>query len=109
MGSGLRLPTAHEADADAVVTALQARRLQIFAASLAGSIGFDAVDWRGPTACLVGSEGAGLPDAILARADRRVRIPMAAPVESLNVAVSAGLLLYEARRQRAARPVVTSG
>jgi TrmH family RNA methyltransferase len=41
--------------------------------------------------------------------DRRVRIPMAPPVESLNVAVSAGLLLYEARRQRAALASATSG
>jgi len=109
MGSGLRLPTAHEADAGAVVDALKVRGLQILAAALGGAVPFDAADWRGPTACLVGSEGSGLPDAILARADRKVRIPMAAPVESLNVAVSAGLLVYEARRQRAARPVVTPG
>jgi tRNA G18 (ribose-2'-O)-methylase SpoU len=40
-------------------------------------------------------------------ADRRIRIPMAEPVESLNVAVSAGVLLYEARRQRM-RPVTAS-
>jgi TrmH family RNA methyltransferase len=109
MGSGLRLPTAHEPDAAAVIDALKAHRLQILAAALSGAVPFDAADWRGPTACVVGSEGAGLPDTILARADRSIRIPMAAPVESLNVAVSAGLLLYEARRQRAARPVVTSG
>ena len=83
--------------------------MQLLAAALDGAVAFDAVDWRGPTACLVGSEGAGLPEAILARADRRVRIPMAPPVESLNVAVSAGLLLYEARRQRVARPLATSG
>ena len=66
----------------------------------AGSVSFDAIDWRGPIACFVGSEGGGLPEALLQMADRRVRIPMADPVESLNVAVSAGLLLYEARRQR---------
>ena len=66
----------------------------------AGAVSFDAVDWRGPVACFVGGEGAGLPEALLQMADRRVRIPMAEPVESLNVAVSAGLLLYEARRQR---------
>jgi TrmH family RNA methyltransferase len=80
------------------------------AAAPAGAVPFDAVDWRGPIACFVGSEGAGLPEAVLAMADRRVRIPMAEPVESLNVAVSAGVLLYEARRQRA-RPVTaaTSG
>ena len=61
---------------------------------------YDAVDWRGPVACFVGGEGGGLREALLQMADRRIRIPMAEPVESLNVAVSAGLLLYEARRQR---------
>lgn len=100
MGSVLRLPTVHDGDATAAVGVLRAKRLACYAAALAGAAPFDAVDWKGPTACFVGSEGAGLPEAVLAMADRRVRIPMAAPVESLNVAVSAGLLLYEARRQR---------
>jgi TrmH family RNA methyltransferase len=104
MGSVLRLPTLHEPDAGAVIGVLRARRLQILGAAIAGAVSFEAADWRGPTACLVGSEGAGLPAPILEMTDRRVRIPMAPPVESLNVAVSAGLLLYEARRQRAARP-----
>jgi TrmH family RNA methyltransferase len=104
MGSLLRLPTIHHPDATAAIGGLKAHRLQCLAAALAGAVPFDAVDWRGPVACLVGSEGAGLPEDVLAMADRRVRIPMAPPVESLNVAVSSGLLLYEARRQRAARP-----
>jgi TrmH family RNA methyltransferase len=112
MGSVLRLPTIHDADAASVIGVLKAHRLQCFAAAPAGAIAFDALDWRGPTACVVGSEGGGLPADLLAMADRRVRIPMAAPVESLNVAVSAGLLLYEARRQRtrgAAAAAVTTG
>jgi TrmH family RNA methyltransferase len=100
MGSVLRLPTVHDGDAAAVVGVLRANRLQCLAAAPAGAVPFDAVDWRGPVACFVGGEGAGLPEELLQMADRRVRIPMAEPVESLNVAVSAGLLLYEARRQR---------
>jgi TrmH family RNA methyltransferase len=112
MGSVLRLPTVHDGDATTAVGVLRAKGLACYAAAPGGAAApFDAVDWKGPTACFVGSEGAGLPDAVLAMADRRVRIPMAAPVESLNVAVSAGLLLYEARRQRArpAAAAVTSG
>jgi TrmH family RNA methyltransferase len=111
MGSVLRLPTVHDGDAATAVGVLRARRITCYAAAPAGGAApFDTVDWKGPTACFVGSEGAGLPDAVLAMADRRVRIPMAAPVESLNVAVCAGLLLYEARRQRT-RPAaaVSSG
>jgi TrmH family RNA methyltransferase len=109
MGSVLRLATVHDADAAAVVGALRARSLQILGAALSGAVPFDAVDWRAPSACLVGSEGTGLPPAILEMTDRRVRIPMAPPVESLNVAVSAGLLLYEARRQRMATAAASPG
>ena len=110
MGSVLRLPTVHDGDATTVAGVLRANGLQCLAAAAAGAVSFDAVYWRGPIACFVGGEGAGLPDALLQMADRRIRIPMAEPVESLNVAVSAGVLLYEARRQRT-RPatVTTSG
>ena len=111
MGSVLRLPTAQDRDATSVIGVLKAHRLHCVAAAPEGAVSFDAIDWRGPIACFLGSEGAGLSPEVIAMADRRVRIPMAAPVESLNVAVSAGLLLYEARRQRArpAAAAVTSG
>jgi TrmH family RNA methyltransferase len=113
MGSVLRLPTVHDGDPAAVAGVLRAHRLLCLAAAPppAGAVAFDAIDWRGPIACFVGSEGGGLPEAVLQMADRRVRIPMAEPVESLNVAVSAGLLLYEARRQRTrpAAQVATTG
>ena len=62
------------------------------------------VPWNRPIAFLLGNEGAGLPTAVAARADRRVAIPMAAPVESLNVSVAAGVLLFEAARQRSQAP-----
>lgn len=58
------------------------------------------VDLTQPTALLLGGEGAGLPDSLVSAADARITIPMSGPVESLNVAVAAALLLYEARRQR---------
>ena len=111
MGSVLRLPTVHDGDATTVAGVLRANHLQCLAAAPGGAVSFDAIDWRGPVACFVGGEGAGLPEALLQMADRLVSIPMAEPVESLNVAVSAGLLLYEARRQRT-RPAtvdITSG
>ena len=61
------------------------------------------VDLTGPVAVLIGGEGAGLPPALVDAADERVTIPMQAPVESLNAAVTAALIVYEARRQRARR------
>jgi TrmH family RNA methyltransferase len=60
------------------------------------------VELARPTAVLVGAEGSGLDSAIVDAADERLTIPMESPVESLNVAVSAALLVYEARRQREA-------
>ena len=57
-----------------------------------------------PLALLLGSEGDGLPPDLLARGDLQVRIPMAGTARSLNLAVAAGVLLYEARRPRAADP-----
>jgi tRNA G18 (ribose-2'-O)-methylase SpoU len=54
----------------------------------------------GPLVLVVGSEGAGVPPEVARSADMRVRIPMRARVESLNVSVAAALLLYEAARQR---------
>ena len=53
-----------------------------------------------PAAILLGSEGAGLPEDLLAAGDLRLRIPMTGTAESLNLAVAAGIVLYEAWRQR---------
>ena len=54
---------------------------------------------RPPLALLLGSEGNGLPDDLLAAADLSVAIPMTGTAESLNLAVAAGILLYEVRRR----------
>jgi len=59
-----------------------------------------ASDLRGPIAILIGGEGPGLAPSQLDAADELVMIPMEPPVESLNTAVSAALIVYEARRQR---------
>jgi TrmH family RNA methyltransferase len=57
-------------------------------------------DLTGPIAILIGNEGAGLSSELLERADQRIAIPTPGPVESLNAAVAASILLYEAARQR---------
>ncbi len=63
---------------------------------------YDAVDYRPPTAVVLGSEGEGLRRLVRERCDFLVRIPMHGRVSSLNVSVAAGVVLYEALRQRAA-------
>ena len=100
MGSSLRLPTRSERDSEAAIDEARRRGCRIVAAAPRdGRLLFDT-DLRGPVALLIGSEGPGLTRSQLDSADERVVIPMAAPVESLNAAVSAALIVYEARRQR---------
>jgi len=60
----------------------------------------DMVAMTGPVALIIGNEGNGVPPRIAARADECVTICCPGPVESLNAAVAAGILLYEASRQR---------
>ena len=103
MGSALRLPVGVESDANRAVADARERGCRIVAtAPRQGRSIFD-VDYRGPTAVLIGGEGPGLPPSLVAGADDRVTIPMEAPVESLNAAVTAALIAYEARRQRTVR------
>jgi RNA methyltransferase, TrmH family len=99
MGSAFRLPVVRVPDAGEAVRACRERRLRVVAAALDGTP-LDAVALDGPCAVLLGTEGTGLPPQLIEAADVRLTIPMHQPVESLNVAVAAGIILYEARRQR---------
>lgn len=98
MGSAFRIPVAKAPIEDALAAA-KAAGLRVYAAAMDG-VPLDQCDLTGPTLVLLGSEGLGLPPPALDAADDRIAIPMRAGVNSLNVAVSAALLLYEARRQR---------
>ncbi len=100
MGSALRLPLAADADTLRLVAAARSSGIRVVAAVPRGGERPDSVDLRRPALLLFGGEGPGLPEAVTAEADVRVSIPMRPPVESLNVAVSVALLVYEAARQR---------
>ena len=102
MGSALRLPVHRMPDIATVVADARHHRCRIVATVPRGGVSLFEVDLRQPTAVLIGGEGPGLPDAVVDAADARVTIPMQPPVESLNAAVAAGLVVYEARRQRSA-------
>jgi TrmH family RNA methyltransferase len=100
MGSALRLPLTVCPTLDAATAAARAHRSRVIAAVPRGGTSLFDAELTGGVAILIGGEGAGLPNAAIASADERVSIPMAAPVESLNAAVTAALIAYEARRQR---------
>jgi len=98
MGSVFRVPVGRGSSADALA---HARRtgLPIVATVASGGSDIDRADFSKPALVLVGSEGAGLSAEIVAQADQRVTIPMRPGANSLNVAVTAAILLFEIRRQ----------
>ena len=97
-GSAFRLPLAG-ADLDQLIETAKKTGIRLLAAggSEKGRDYRDA-DYRPPLAICLGSEGGGLPEAIEKAADELIRIPMSGNVESLNVAVAAGIILYCARK-----------
>ena len=101
MGSALRLPIVVDRSIEHAVARARHHGCRILAMVPREGDGLYDADLTGPTASLVGGEGQGLPPSLVDAAERRVTIPMNAPVESLNTAVTAALILYEARRQRA--------
>jgi TrmH family RNA methyltransferase len=102
MGSAFRLPHCRGVALGEALARLRARGVRVAAAVGSGGEAYDAMDLRPPLALLLGSEGAGLPEAARQAADFEVSIPLQAPVESLNVGVAAGVVLFEAARQRRA-------
>ena len=83
-----------------VLSDVRARGVRLLATSSHKGTPVPQIDLSGPTAFVIGSEGAGVPKDVLARVDETVAIPQAAKVESLNAAIAASIMLYEAARQR---------
>jgi RNA methyltransferase, TrmH family len=118
VGSALRLPILRGIAPAVLLSQLRVSGVKVHAA-VAGTVipkkqGTAAVpawlrpweiDWKSPSALLIGNEGSGLPEEIVREADARVSIPQAIAItpvgiESLNAAMAATVLLYEAMRQR---------
>jgi TrmH family RNA methyltransferase len=89
-----------ETDNNAALKLLKARKIRVLAATPSAETLYSGINMREPIAIAVGTEDAGLTDFWLSNADVRVRIPMLGRVNSLNVSVSAALIVYEALRQR---------
>jgi TrmH family RNA methyltransferase len=110
-GSAFRVPAINASETEALELLVQHNVLTIAAVARAGTP-VSKAPLSGPCALLIGNEGAGLSETLLAAAAHRVTIPMPGNVESLNAAIAGSLLLYEtsshrareAARQRAATP-----
>lgn len=96
MGAAFRIPCIALADQQ-LMTWLRQERVALWVGALDGEP-LAGRDGTGPLALAVGNEGAGASPGLLDRADRLVRIPLAPGAESLNVAVAAGIMLWEVTR-----------
>lgn len=100
MGSVYRMPFLYAERPDTIIEELQKRKIAVYAAHLHGAKVYDTCDYRHGTAFLIGNEANGLHEETAKKADAAIKIPMAGEVESLNAAVAASILMYEAARQR---------
>lgn len=98
-GTVFAVPVA-SASTDATLEWLRRHDIALVATTPDTDLLYTDVDYTGPVAVAVGAEKTGLTDDLLAAATHRVRIPMGGRVDSLNVATSAALVVYEAVRQR---------
>jgi len=99
IGAVFTVPTVCCSSAEAIAW-LKARGIRILTAQLQDSSVYYDADMTGPTAIVMGTEATGLTDPWRQAADAHVLIPMLGRLDSLNVSVSAAILLYEAVRQR---------
>jgi RNA methyltransferase, TrmH family len=100
MGSAFRLPIVTGIESEALAPASGAARLRMVATTAGGETIYSAYDWSRPTMVVFGNEARGVGRELLERCDERLRIPLSAPVESLNMAAAAAVILFEAARQR---------
>lgn len=100
MGGAFQLPVVRSRALAALIKEWKKAGVRIMAAVPRGGTTMYDADFTTPCAVLMGGEGSGLPGELLSEADVRISIPMSGAAESLNAAVAAAVVLYEARRQR---------
>ncbi len=97
MGAHLRLPIHNQTWPEISATV---QGMQVWVATVEAEMTYTAVNWQQPSALIIGSEAAGAGEEARHLASGRITIPMHAATESLNAAMAAGIILFEAARQR---------
>jgi len=100
MGSAFRLPLWYGPSYEQVIHWCRERKIRTIAADVEAETNYIDVNWQQSCALILGPESDGLSDVELKATDQTVKVPMKGSVESLNVGVTAGIVLYEAERQR---------
>ena len=86
-----------------IIDFLQKNHIQIISAALQNATNYTTIDYQKSTAIVVGTEDKGLSSDWIEHADHIVKIPMRGAIDSMNVSVAAGILLYEVDRQRSSK------
>ena len=99
-GALLRLPICREQNLKTVVNLAKQYGCQVVASTEKGAVHYRNVDFRQPTLLIMGNEETGISPELLKMSDVRAKLPIVGEVQSLNVSVAAGVMLYEALEQR---------
>ena len=83
-----------------IISFLKESKINIYCAALQASVNYDTIDYKKPTAIVVGTEATGLSEEWLQNSTQNIIIPMQGEIDSMNVSVAAGILIFEAKRQR---------
>lgn len=83
-----------------IIEFLKSENIAIYCAALQASVNYHTQDFTKPTAIVVGTEATGLSDEWLKNSNQNIIIPMQGDIDSMNVSVAAGILIFEAKRQR---------
>ena len=83
-----------------IIAFLKANNINIYSATLEASVSYNTQDYSKSTAIVVGTEATGLSEAWLLNSTQNIIIPMQGEIDSMNVSVAAGILIFEAKRQR---------
>ena len=100
-GALLRVPAAKVSNLRSAVYYLIESGFQIVAATERGDVSIYEIDFKKPTAVIMGSEERGVSDSLLSISEFKARIPQAGKIGSLNVSVAASVIMFEAMRQKA--------
>jgi 23S rRNA (guanosine2251-2'-O)-methyltransferase len=99
-GAVEHLPIARVTNLSSLIGQLKERNVWVVGTTADAPLDYTQWDWTRPSAIVLGGEGAGLHRLVRERCDQLVRIPVRGKIKSLNVSVAAGIVLYEALRQR---------
>lgn len=83
-----------------IITFLKEKNINIYGAALQASVDYHTIDYTKSSAIVVGTEATGLTESWRNAATQNIKIPMQGDIDSMNVSVAAGILIFEAKRQR---------